>query len=232
MVLVGDGEGMVTRMAPAVAIKPDGVLLVPFHVLKEAKEVQVRLKNGEIYDNVSLLAGDERRDIAAIKIQTSDLPASVLNEDIKDGDSIDVFFHKPGSTWGFVPGTLTAVSKMAQDVAGAGEGFKVVQFTAELPGAIDGGIVLNSDGRLVAIITSDIPAPVNSGFAVPVSSVKALGNSVNSSRSFGSGSSLKIPSEAALNAAHNNSKEPKDLLLLSKTVYVTSNTTFSRTSNL
>src|SRR4051794_35957199 len=120
VVLVGDGEGMVTNMAPAVAIKPDGVLLVPFHVLKDAKEVQVRLKSGEIFDDVSLLGADERRDIAAIRIQATDLAVSPIapSEDLKVGGPLTIVAHTPGAPWSMISGQLTAASKMAQEVPG------------------------------------------------------------------------------------------------------------------
>jgi hypothetical protein len=234
IVLVGDGEGLVTDMAAAISIKPEGVLLVPFHILKDAKEVQVRLKSGEIFDDVSLIAADERRDVAAIKIQTTDLPVSpsAAAEELRAGDNLIIVSHKPGATWSSIVGRLTASSIMAQEVPGAGEGFKVIQFDSELPGGIEGAAVFRQDGALIGLMTAENAAPANSGFAVPVAVVKGLASGGGSARSYGSGKALKMPTEAALKAAHNKSTDPKDLLLTSKTVYVTSNTTYFKEQQL
>ncbi len=232
LVLVGDGEGVVTKIAPAVMIKAEGVMLVPYHIIKDAKELQVRLKGGEIFDNVFLLGSDERRDVAAIRIQTSDLAVSpiVSDEDLKEGEGLVVVSQNPGSLWTQTPGSFSA-SKMADEVPGAGQGFHIFQFKAELSAGMQGGVVFRSDGSLVGLITSDLAAPTNSGFAVPIKNVRGLADDHNS-RSFGSGKALNIPSEASLKAAQNPSMDPRDLLLAAKTIYVYSNTTYFKEQQL
>lgn len=232
VVLVGDGEGVVVKLAPAVAIKSDGVLLIPYHVLKDAKQVQVRLKSGEIFDDVVLLGSDERRDVAAIKIQASDLSiaTSANNDELKQGDSLSIVTHVPGSLWTQTEGKFGG-SKMADEVPGAGQGFRVIQFDAELALGMDGGVLFRFDGTPVALMTREITAPTNVGFAVPISSVRALGNTERG-RTFGSGKDLNMPTEASLKAAKNPSTDPKDLFLNSKKVYVETNTTFFKEQQL
>lgn len=231
VVLVGDGEDVVVKLAPAVVIKSDGVLLIPYHVVKDAKQVQVRLKSGEIFDDVVLLGSDERRDVAAIKIQSSDLVATVAgNEGLKQGESLKILTHMPGNLWMQTEGKFGG-SKLADEVPEAGQGFRVVQFDAELAAGMDGGILFKSDGTPVAVMTREITAPVNSGFAVSIGSVKSLGNGERG-RSFGSGKNLNVPTEASLRAAKNPSTDPKDLFLNSKKVYVETNTTFFKEQQL
>src|ERR1039458_1193654 len=48
--------------------RSDGVLLTSYHALKNAREVQVRLKSGETFDRAVLMGVDERRDVAAVRI--------------------------------------------------------------------------------------------------------------------------------------------------------------------
>ena len=232
VVLVGDGEGVVVKLAPAVVIKSDGVLLVPYHVLKDAKQVQVRLKTGEIFDDVALLGSDERRDVAAIKIQASDLTVSTFanNEDLKQGEVLSIVTHAPGHLWTQTAGKFVG-SKMADDVPDAGQGFRVVQFDAELTAGMDGGVLFRSDGTPAALMTREINAPANSSFAVLIGSVKPLGNSERG-RSFGTGKDLNMPTEASLKAAKNPSTDPKDLFVNSKKVYIETNTTFFKEQQL
>ncbi len=232
IVLIGDGEGVVTKIAPAVAISSAGVLLVPLHVIKDAKEVQVRLKTGEIFDDVALLGSDERRDVAAIRIQASDLPVKNFAgiDEVKQGENLTIFTHSPGKLWTQTAGKLTG-SKMADEMLGAGQGFRIIQFDAELSAGMDGGVIFRADGTLVALITREIVAPTNSGFAIPISNIKALGSGERA-RSFGSGKDLNMPTEASLKAAKNPSTDPKDLFLNSKKVYVETNTTFFKEQQL
>ena len=73
-ILVGKGDGQVAGVASGVIIRSDGVILTANHVVKGMREVQVRLKSGEIYDQVELLASDERRDVAALRVSATGLP--------------------------------------------------------------------------------------------------------------------------------------------------------------
>src|SRR5437879_10802894 len=73
-ILVGKGDGQVAGVASGVIIRSDGLILTANHVVKGMREVQVRLKSGEIYDQVELMASDERRDVAALRIPATGLP--------------------------------------------------------------------------------------------------------------------------------------------------------------
>ncbi len=233
VVLVGDGEGNTIRIAPAVAIKSDGVFLVPLDVVKDAKELQIRLQNGEVFDDVSMISLDGRRNVATIKIRGVELKvAESPNADaLKLGEKLTIVMHSPGNLWSETIASVTG-SKMADEIQGAGQGFRVLQFEAELPGGIDGAIVLNASGNPVAVLTNEVVAPNNSGFAIPIASVKNLGDGA-STRSFGNGKALTLPASlAALKLLRNPSKDPKDLLLSSKTIAVNSRTSLFKEAQL
>jgi len=50
LILVGNGDGQVAGVGSGVILRPDGVILTANHVVKGMREVQIRLKNGEVYD--------------------------------------------------------------------------------------------------------------------------------------------------------------------------------------
>ena len=231
LVLIGNGDGVTTRIAPALAIRSDGVYLVPNHILADAKEVQIRLKNGEIFDDVVLVGSDERRDIAAIRIDGAQVNVfePVLPESLKSGDPLTLITHSPGKLWLNTPGKMSA-TRLADEIPGAGQGFRVIQFQAELSAGMDGGILLSSTGVPVGFMTRDVQSPVDSAAALPLISVKNIASERR--RSFGSGKALTIPTDASLNAARNPTKDPKDLILNAKTVIVDSRTTFFKTQQL
>ena len=74
LVLAGHAVGRPADSAGgAITIRENGILLVPYHVIKNAQVLQVRFRNGEVFDDVQVLGVDERRDIAAIKVAATGL---------------------------------------------------------------------------------------------------------------------------------------------------------------
>jgi S1-C subfamily serine protease len=55
VILAGEGAGRLRSIATGVIISKDGVLLTALHAVKGAAEVQVRMANGEVFDQVELL---------------------------------------------------------------------------------------------------------------------------------------------------------------------------------
>ena len=55
-------------------VKPDGVIVTAWHVVDGATKVGIKTQAGEVYDQVFLLAKDERKDLALLKIAGFDLP--------------------------------------------------------------------------------------------------------------------------------------------------------------
>src|ERR1700686_1684890 len=55
VILAGEGAGRLRSIATGVIISRDGVLLTALHAVKGAAEVQVRMANGEVFDQVELL---------------------------------------------------------------------------------------------------------------------------------------------------------------------------------
>jgi hypothetical protein len=221
LILVGDGEGVVTKVAPAIAVREDGVFFVAYHAIKDAKELQLRLKSGEIFDDVVQLGRDERRDVAAIRVQASGLavlsPASP--DEIKPGQSGTLYFHSLKKLWSIESATINDF-RLADEIPGAGEGFRVIQFTGGTDKLTESGILFGPNGNLLGIVTN-MNAAHNGGFAVPIGNVLALAKTERT-KGFSSGVNLKVPSESTFLAANNPSTDPKDLLLSSKTVYVDS----------
>ena len=48
VVLTGAGAGRLSGVGSGVIVRSDGVVLTAYHVIKDAREVQMRLKTGEI----------------------------------------------------------------------------------------------------------------------------------------------------------------------------------------
>ena len=147
----------------------DGVILTAFHAIKGASEVQVRMASGDVFDRVQLLGADERRDVAALKISAGALPALTAGSTatLTQGDPVYAVTNANGLTWSATEGILSAI-RPADEVPGAGSGFRLLQFTAPVAPGASGGALVDRNGALIGIITG---GKGNAAFAVPIENV-------------------------------------------------------------
>jgi S1-C subfamily serine protease len=193
IVLSGEGAGRLRSISTGVVISKDGTILTALHAVKGALEVQVRLPNGEVFDRVELLGTDERRDVAALKISgggLATLPAGSGGA-LAQGAPVYAVTNADGLSWSATSGIVSAI-RPADEVPGAGNGFRLIQFTAPVAPGSSGGALVDATGALVGIITR---AGGNAAFAVPIESVMGLPES-GSRTVLGAGASLQMPVKA------------------------------------
>src|SRR6266404_2220894 len=190
-IFVGKGDGQVAGVASGVIIRSDGVILTANHVVKGMREVQVRLKSGEIYDQVELMASDERRDVAALRISAAGLPVLPFGNSASAASGAVVFVvsNAVGLPWTASSGILSA-TRMADDVPGAGSGYRILQFTAPLSPGSSGGVLVDAEARILGIVVGSLSVVQNINFAVPIESVAGLANASGGTR-FDSGARLQ-----------------------------------------
>jgi hypothetical protein len=190
-ILVGKGDGQLAGVASGVIIRSDGVILTANHVVKGMREVQVRLKSGEIYDQVELIASDERRDVAALRIPATGLPVLPFGNSAgaASGAVVFVVSNAVGLPWTASSGILSA-TRMADDVPGAGNGYRILQFTAPLSPGSSGGVLVDAEARILGIVVGSFSVGQNINFAVPIESVAGLANASGGTR-FDSGGRLQ-----------------------------------------
>jgi len=190
-ILVGKGDGQVAGVASGVIIRSDGVILTANHVVRGMREVQVRLKSGEIYDQVELIASDERRDVAAPRIPATGLPVLPIGNSANatSGATVFVVSNALGLPWTASSGILSA-TRMADDVPGAGSGYRILQFTAPLSPGSSGGVLVDVEARILGIVVGSLSVGQNVNFAVPIDTIAGLGNASGGAR-FDSGARLQ-----------------------------------------
>jgi hypothetical protein len=227
IILAGAGAGRLSSIGTGVVISKDGVLLTAFHAIKGAAEVQVRMANGEVFDRVELLGSDERRDVAALKISAGALPVLVLGNtaDLTQGDRVYAVTNASGLTWSATEGIFSA-TRPADEVPGAGSGFRLLQFSAPVAPGSSGGALVDRSGALIGIITG---AKGSAGFAVPIENVLGLPDSGHRV-ALGLGSSLQMPAKAAADVPQSSAVvagfDSKQTLKNARTIYVHSKTMF------
>ncbi len=207
-ILVGKGDGQVAGVASGVIIRSDGVILTANHVVRGTREVQVRLKSGEIYDQVELIASDERRDVAALRIPATGLPILPIGNSANaaSGATVFVVSNAVGLPWTASSGILSAM-RMADDVPGAGGGYRILQFTAPLAPGSSGGVLVDAEARILGIVVGSLSVGQNVNFAVPIDSIAGLAN-VSGGTRFDSGARLQPFGAKTTSAAAAPSKPP------------------------
>lgn len=197
LVLAGKFPTMTDAMASAIVIRESGVLLTAYHVVKDAGAVQIRFKNGDIFDDVQLLGVDRRRDVAAIRIAASGLPVlqTASARQAKAGDPVCVVSHAAALPWSASVGIVSAY-RLADGVPGAGTGYRVLQFTTSASEDSSGGVVVDSRGHVLGLIVGLLQGGPSSSFAVPIENVLGLADAAPA-QTFASGSELSLPRAAA-----------------------------------
>lgn len=154
-------------------VSKDGKLVTNLHVIRDMKTASIHLANGEIFDSVSVLATDERRDLAIIGVAGYNLPILDL------GNSDSVTLGEPvvivGSPRG-LEGTVTA--GILSSVRDSGEGFKVLQTDAAVNPGNSGGSLVNRKGEAIGVVSFKLSSSEGLNFAIPINYVRGLLNNL------------------------------------------------------
>ena len=193
LILSGTATGRTAGLASGLIVRSDGIVLTAYHAVRGAQAVRVQLKDGEIFDQVELLAFDERRDVAALRITGTGLPTlpTAALSQVQAGQAVYVISHAAALTWTASTGVVGAV-RLADDVPGAGSGYRLVQFTAPVSPGSSGGALIDAQGRAVGIVTGTLSGGQNLNFAIPLESVLGLAQA-SGGTAFARGSQLRMP---------------------------------------
>jgi len=166
----GLGSGVIVRRTGKTVY-----VLTNNHVAGNADTITVILNDGREFPG-TLVGGDERKDIALVKFETSDENISVA----KLGDSSKVkvgdWAIALGSPYGLISSvTAGIVSAVGRDGGPDGNINDFIQTDASINKGNSGGALANIRGEVIGIntwIASTTGASVGLGFAIPINNVK------------------------------------------------------------
>lgn len=153
-------------------ISKDGYIVTNNHVVRDAESIQVKLSNDKVY-NAKVVGGDQKTDIAVIKISAADLPAAVLG----DSDKLDV------GQWAIAIGnpfgldrtmTVGVISATGRSNMGIETYENFIQTDASINPGNSGGPLLNVYGEVIGINTAIVAAGQGLGFAIPINMAKPV----------------------------------------------------------
>ena len=164
---MGQGSGFI--------ISEDGYILTNNHVVSDADVISVKLNDGREL-KADRIGGDEKSDIAVIKIDAENLPTLPLG----NSDSLQVgeWVIAIGNPFGLAETlTLGIVSAKGRNTVGINAYEDFIQTDAAINPGNSGGPLINLEGQAVGInsaIFSSSGGSVGIGFAIPIDMAKNI----------------------------------------------------------
>ena len=156
-----------------------GHIVTNFHVIYQADEVEVRMRDGKSYD-ADLVGADPDHDLAVLRINALNLnipPIMIGNsKDLRVGQKVLAIGNPFGLDSTLTTGVISALGRTIQSMTKRYI-HDVIQTDAAINPGNSGGPLLDSFGRLIGVNTAIIsPTGVYSGvgFAVPVDTVNRI----------------------------------------------------------
>jgi S1-C subfamily serine protease len=143
-------------------VSSDGKIVTNLHVVRDMNAAAVQTATGHTFSSVMVLATDETKDLAIIKIAGMGLPALELgnSEMVSVGEQVVIV----GSPRG-LEGSVTA--GIISSVRDGGSGFKVLQTDAAMNPGNSGGPLVNTKGQAIGVASFKITASEGLNFAIP-----------------------------------------------------------------
>ncbi len=153
-------------------ISRDGYIVTNDHVVRDAESIQVKLSNDKVYD-AKIVGGDQKTDIAVIKINAADLPAAVLgdSEKLEVGQWAIAIGNPFGLERSMTVGIISATGRSNMGIE-TYENF--IQTDASINPGNSGGPLLNIHGEVIGINTAIVAAGQGIGFAIPIAMAKPI----------------------------------------------------------
>jgi serine protease Do len=171
-------EREATALGSGVIIDKSGYILTNNHVIDKAKEIKVKLLNGEEY-KAKVIGTDPEIDIALIKVNTKeDLPFVYLgkSKDAKVGQWVLALGNPVGQSNTVTAGIISSKGRVVPELSIYSD---FIQTDAAINPGNSGGPLVNTSGEVIAINTAinrsmgGIPIE-GIGFAVPVDKIKKV----------------------------------------------------------
>lgn len=157
-----------------VIISEDGYIVTNYHVIEDASQISVTLRNEKEYTKVEIVGIYEAGDIALLKINTKD---SFTPAVFGDSSKLNVgdYAVAIGNPLGQLGGTVTdgIISALDRKVTIDDETMNLLQTNAEISPGNSGGGLFDGNGELIGIVNakSSQTSSEGLGFAIPINDV-------------------------------------------------------------
>jgi len=166
----GQGSGFI--------IDKEGHILTNYHVIADARQVEVTLNNRKTY-RATVIGTDRSHDLAVIQIKAPNLPAMVLGDsrNLQVGQKVYAIGNPFGLSGTMTRGIVSSIRQVREP-----DGMTIedaIQTDASINPGNSGGPLLNWHGEVIGIntmIASSVGQSAGIGFAIPINTAKAVLN--------------------------------------------------------
>jgi S1-C subfamily serine protease len=166
----GQGSGFI--------IDKDGHIITNYHVIADARTVDVTLHNRKKY-RATVVGTDRAHDLAVIQIKASDLTPMVLGDSrhLQVGQKVYAIGNPFGLSGTLTSGIVSSIRSVQEP-----DGMTIdeaIQTDAAINPGNSGGPLLNLHGEVIGIntmIASSVGQSAGIGFAIPINTAKAVLN--------------------------------------------------------
>lgn len=167
----GQGSGFI--------IDKDGHILTNYHVIAEARQIEVTLHNRKKY-RASVVGTDPNHDLAVVQIKAPELIPMTLGDSrtLQVGQKVYAIGNPFGLSGTLTRGIVSSI-RPVQEPNGGAEIDEAIQTDAAINPGNSGGPLLNWHGEVIGIntmILSNVGQSAGIGFAIPINTAKAVLN--------------------------------------------------------
>src|SRR5581483_8523403 len=166
----GQGSGFI--------LDREGHVLTNYHVIANARQIEVTLSNRKSY-RAELIGGDQRLDLAVLKINASNLTPATLGDSraLQVGQKVFAIGNPFGLEGTMTRGIISSIRAVEEPNGGRID--EAIQTDAPINPGNSGGPLLNSRAEVIGIntmILSPVGQSAGIGFAIPINTAKAVLN--------------------------------------------------------
>jgi len=166
----GQGSGFV--------IDKEGHILTNYHVIADARQVEVTLHNRKKY-KATIVGTDKSHDLAIVQIKAPDLQPMILGDstNLQVGQKVYAIGNPFGLAGTLTRGIVSSIRQVQEPDGLVIE--EAIQTDAAINPGNSGGPLLNWHGEVIGIntmIASSVGQSAGIGFAIPINTAKAVVN--------------------------------------------------------
>jgi S1-C subfamily serine protease len=166
----GQGSGFV--------IDKEGHILTNYHVIEDARQVEVTLHNRKKY-KATIVGTDKSHDLAIVQIKAPDLQPMILGDstNLQVGQKVYAIGNPFGLAGTLTRGIVSSIRQVQEPDGLVIE--EAIQTDAAINPGNSGGPLLNWHGEVIGIntmIASSVGQSAGIGFAIPINTAKAVVN--------------------------------------------------------
>lgn len=155
------------RFGSGFLVSPDGLVVTNYHIIKNAEKIFIKLKDDRLFDDVHVMAFDDSKDIALLKIRCANLKAVTLgnSNNVRVGERVIAIGNPLGLESTVSDGLISSLRIETS-------GRKLLQISVPISDGSSGGPLFNMRGEVIGVTAAKSTQGENLNFAIPINYVK------------------------------------------------------------